>query len=84
MCGESNQGSPWLFLREIQRGVQWLEEIVPFFQTVYLPRSTLTMEDCFAEIGKQVKENLKNVNPIFGEIGSMMEDWIKAWNSFSD
>jgi hypothetical protein len=61
-------------LREIQRGVQWLEEIVPFFQIVHLPRSALTMEDCFAEIGKQVKENLKNGNPIFGEIGSMMED----------
>ena len=65
------------------KGVQWIEKIVPFFQTIHLPHSALTVEDCYVEIGRQVKENLKNADPIFGEIGSMMEDWIKAWKSVS-
>jgi len=76
-------GDPVANLEGDAKGAQWLEEVVPFFQTVRLPRSALTVEDCFVEIGKQVKENLKNADPIFGEIGSMMEEWIKAWKSVS-
>jgi len=67
-------------LREIQRVFNGLKRLC---HLVHLPHSALTVEDCFAEIGRQVKENLKNADPIFGEIGSMMEDWIKAWKLVS-
>eukprot|EP01018_Ginkgo_biloba_P006810 Gb_38716 [translate_table: standard] len=76
-------GDPMVSLRREFKGVQWLEEIVPFFQLIRLPRSALTVEDCYTEIGKQVKEKLKNVDPLFGEVGSSMENWIKAWKSVS-
>eukprot|EP00252_Welwitschia_mirabilis_P010727 TRINITY_DN2417_c0_g1_i1.p1 TRINITY_DN2417_c0_g1~~TRINITY_DN2417_c0_g1_i1.p1 ORF type:complete len:347 (+),score=33.24 TRINITY_DN2417_c0_g1_i1:358-1398(+) len=60
---------------------KFLEGIFPFFQSLRLPRSAFTVEDCFLEIGKQAKEKLKDVDPSFSEMGPAMEAWIQAWKS---
>ncbi|XP_057819862.2 probable UDP-arabinopyranose mutase 5 [Cryptomeria japonica] len=76
-------GDPMVSLSREYEGVKWLEEIVPFFQALRLPRTALTVEDCFAEIGKQVKDKFRNLDPLFSEVGTSMEDWAKAWKAAS-
>ncbi|KAK9919278.1 hypothetical protein M0R45_027885 [Rubus argutus] len=63
------------------RGVKLMEEVVPFFQSVRLPRSAVTAEDCVVEMAKTVKEELGKVDPMFSRASDAMAEWVKLWKS---
>lgn len=71
-------------LQHVPEGVQWLEQLLPFFQTLRFPRTAMSAEDCYLEIAKQLKEGkLNSVDPLFKHIGASMERWIRVWQSVS-
>ncbi|KAK9141111.1 hypothetical protein Scep_010792 [Stephania cephalantha] len=68
-------------LRKEWEGVKLMEEVLPFFQSVRLPRSAVTAEDCVLEIAGMVKERLGSVNPVFGGAADRMVEWIRLWKA---
>lgn len=68
-------------LKKEWEGVKLMEEVVPFFQSVRLPQSATTAEDCVVEMAKTVKEQLGKVDPMFSHAAEAMEEWVKLWKS---
>ncbi|XP_011084721.1 probable UDP-arabinopyranose mutase 5 isoform X2 [Sesamum indicum] len=66
-------------LKKEWEGVQLMEEVVPFFQSVRLSEAAVTAEDCIAEIAASVKEQLGRSNPMFARAAENMVEWIKLW-----
>lgn len=66
-------------LRKEWEGVKLMEEVVPFFQSLRLKRTTVKAEDCVVEIAKEVKEQLGKVDPVFGRAAEAMVDWVRLW-----
>ncbi|KAH7285015.1 hypothetical protein KP509_33G007800 [Ceratopteris richardii] len=71
-------------LQHVPQGVQWLERLLPFFQSLRFPRTAVTVQDCYLEIAKQIKDGkLNSLDPWFQHVGGLMESWIQIWNSHS-
>lgn len=68
-------------LRKEWEGVKLMEEVVPFFQTLRLKRTTVKAEDCVVEVAKEVKEHLGKVDPVFGRAAEAMVDWVRLWRA---
>lgn len=68
-------------LKKEWEGVKLMEEVVPFFQAVRLPRSAVTAEDCVVELAKIVKEQLGQSYPMFVHAAEAMVEWIKVWKA---
>ncbi|KAF1884120.1 hypothetical protein Lal_00046407 [Lupinus albus] len=66
-------------LKKEWKGVKLMEDIFPFFQSVSLPKSATTAEDCVVEMAKTVKEQLGKVDPMFSQAAEAMEEWVKLW-----
>ncbi|XP_044499841.1 probable UDP-arabinopyranose mutase 5 isoform X2 [Mangifera indica] len=77
----SDKGNPIESLKKEWAGVKLMEEVVPFFQSVRLPRTATTSEDCVVEIAKSVKERLGSVDPVFNHAADAMVQWVKLWKS---
>ncbi|KAJ4721482.1 Alpha-1,4-glucan-protein synthase [UDP-forming] [Melia azedarach] len=75
------KGNPIESLKKEWEGVKLMEEIVPFFQSVRLPRTAATTEDCLLEISKALKEQLKNSDPLFARAAEAMQEWVKIWKA---
>ncbi|KAK4436071.1 putative UDP-arabinopyranose mutase 5 [Sesamum alatum] len=73
------RGSAVESLKKEWEGVQLMEEVVPFFQSVRLSEAAVTAEDCVAEIAASVKEQLGRSNPMFARAAETMVEWIKLW-----
>lgn len=68
-------------LKREWEGVKLMEEVVPFFQSVRLPRTAVTAEDCVTEIAGMVKEQLGPLNPVFAGTADAMVEWVKLWKA---
>lgn len=68
-------------LKKEWEGVKLMEEVVPFFQSVRLPRSVVTAENCVVEMAKIVKEELGKSHPVFAHAAEAMEAWIDLWKA---
>ncbi|CAK8542491.1 unnamed protein product [Lathyrus sativus] len=68
-------------LKKEWEGVKLMEDVVPFFQSVRLSQSAITVEDCVVEMAKSVKEQLGKVDPMFSQAADAMEEWVKLWKS---
>ncbi|KAG5095754.1 hypothetical protein JHK84_051342 [Glycine max] len=68
-------------LKKEWEGVKLMEDVVPFFQSLRLPQSATTAEDCVVEMAKTVKEQLGKVDPMFSAAAEAMEEWVKLWKS---
>jgi reversibly glycosylated polypeptide / UDP-arabinopyranose mutase len=68
-------------LKKEWEGVKLMEDVVPFFQSVKLPQSATTPEDCVVEMAKSVKEQLGKVDPMFSKAADAMAEWVKLWKS---
>ena len=68
-------------LKKEWEGVKLMEDVVPFFQSVKLPQSATTAEDCVVEMAKAVKAQLGKVDPMFSQAADAMEGWVKLWKS---
>ncbi|KAH9300148.1 hypothetical protein KI387_011731, partial [Taxus chinensis] len=68
----SNASSAFVNLKKEINGIFWQEEIVPFFQSVKLPRDATTVEQCYLELAKQVKDKLSLIDPYFNKLADAM------------
>ena len=68
-------------LKKEWEGVKLMEEVVPFFQSVRLPRTATTAEACVVEMAKMVKERLGAVDPVFKRAADAMEEWVRLWKA---
>lgn len=68
-------------LKKEWEGVKLMEEVVPFFQSVRLPRTAVTVEDCVVEVAKMVRERLGAVDPVFKRAADAMDEWVRLWKA---
>ncbi|KAH7532779.1 hypothetical protein FEM48_Zijuj04G0058200 [Ziziphus jujuba var. spinosa] len=79
----SKASNPFVNLRKEYKGIFWQEEIIPFFQGVVLPKDCTTVQKCYVELSKQVKEKLSKVDPYFDKLADAMVTWIEAWDDLN-
>ncbi|CAL0317344.1 unnamed protein product [Lupinus luteus] len=79
-CKASN---PFVNLRKEYKGIFWQEDIIPFFQTLTLPKEATTVQKCYIELSKQVKEKLSKIDPYFDKLADAMVTWIEAWDELN-
>ncbi|PKA48608.1 putative UDP-arabinopyranose mutase 2 [Apostasia shenzhenica] len=72
-------GNAWESLKKEWKGVKLMEEIVPFFQSVKLPRTVATAEDCVIQIAAMVRGRLGPVDEVFSRAADAMEEWLRIW-----
>lgn len=70
-------------LKKEYKGIFWQEEIIPFFQAATLSKDSNTVQKCYIELSKQVKEKLGKVDPYFVKLADAMETWIQAWDELN-
>jgi len=61
----SKASNPFVNLKKEYKGIFWQEEIIPFFQSAVLPKDCTSVQKCYLELSKQVKEKLSKdeLNP---------------------
>ncbi|MBA0827304.1 hypothetical protein Goshw_013060, partial [Gossypium schwendimanii] len=77
----TDRGDPIASLKKEWEGVKLMEEVIPFFQSVRLPREATTVEECIIEVANAVKERLGSMDPVFARAAKAMLDWVKLWQS---
>uniref|UniRef100_A0A1D1YV03 Putative UDP-arabinopyranose mutase 5 n=1 Tax=Anthurium amnicola TaxID=1678845 RepID=A0A1D1YV03_9ARAE len=82
-CAGVDSGDAMASLRREWEGVKLMEEVVPFFQSVKLPRTAVIAEDCVIEIAKMVRERLGSSSAVFSKAADAMVEWVKLWELFS-
>ncbi|XP_031481279.1 probable UDP-arabinopyranose mutase 5 [Nymphaea colorata] len=68
-------------MERTMEGTSLLEVAVPFFQTMRLPQSAVTAEECIVEMAKLVREELGRADPSFARAADAMEEWVRLWRS---
>jgi len=79
----SKASNPFVNLRKEYKGIFWQEDIIPFFQNVVLPKECTTVQKCYIELSKQVKEKLSKIDPYFDKLADAMVTWIEAWDELN-
>ena len=80
----SKASNPFVNLKKEYKGIYWQEEIIPFFQATTLPKECFTVQQCYLELSKQVKEKLGKVDPYFDKLADAMVTWIEAWDELNN
>ncbi|GAV77626.1 RGP domain-containing protein [Cephalotus follicularis] len=68
-------------LKKEWEGVKQMEEVVPFFQSVRMPQTATTAEQCVVEMATRVKEQLGSVDTGFTRAAEAMIEWLKLWKA---
>jgi reversibly glycosylated polypeptide/UDP-arabinopyranose mutase len=79
----SKASNPFLNLKKEYTGIYWQEEMVPFFQSISLPKNCTTVQKCYAELSKQVRARLGKVDEYFNKLADAMLTWISAWDELN-
>ena len=79
----SKASNPFVNLKKEYKGIYWQEELIPFFQKVTLSKEAATVQQCYIEISKQVKEKLGKVDDYFNKLADAMVTWIEAWDELN-
>lgn len=79
----SKASNPFVNLKKEYKGLYWQEEIIPFFQSIVLPKECTTVQQCYIELSKLVKEKLGPVDPYFQKLGDAMVTWIEVWEELN-
>ncbi|KAJ8644037.1 hypothetical protein MRB53_005785 [Persea americana] len=78
---EEEGGSAMESLKREWDGVKLMEEVVPFFQSIRFPRTTVTAEQCVLEMAGMVKERLGPLDPVFERAAKAMVEWVQLWKT---
>ncbi|KAG8383024.1 hypothetical protein BUALT_Bualt05G0141100 [Buddleja alternifolia] len=79
----SKASNPFVNLKKEYKGIYWQEEIIPFFQSVKLPKECKTVQECYTELAKLVKGKLSSIDPYFTKLADAMVTWIEAWDELN-
>jgi len=75
----SKASNPFANLKNEYQGIYFQEEMIPFFESVRFPKEYTTIEQCYTELSKQVREKLGKVDPYYAKLADSMATWIEAW-----
>nr|GMD45990.1 alpha-1,4-glucan-protein synthase [UDP-forming] 2-like [Ipomoea batatas] len=75
--------NPFVNLKKEYKGIYWQEKLIPFFQSVALPKDCTTVQKCYLELAKQVKAKLTKVDDYFNKLADAMVTWIEAWDELN-
>ncbi|CAB4264808.1 unnamed protein product [Prunus armeniaca] len=70
-------------LREEYYGFFWQEELNPFFQSAVRTKACTTVQKCYIELSKQVKDELGRIDPYFLKLADAMVTWVGAWDELN-
>ncbi|KAL1218490.1 UDP-arabinopyranose mutase 3 [Cardamine amara subsp. amara] len=70
-------------LKREYEGIFCQEVGVPFLQSVVLPKECTSVQQCYLELAKQVKDTLGQVDPYFIKLADGMVTWIEAWDDLN-
>lgn len=79
----SKASNPFVNLKKEYKGIFWQEDIIPFFQQVQLSKDAVTVEQCYIELSKLVKEKLGSLDPYFVKLADAMVTWIDSWTELN-
>ncbi|KAL8231446.1 hypothetical protein R6Q57_001224 [Mikania cordata] len=79
----SKASNPFVNLKKEYKGIFWQEEMIPFFQDMILPKDCTTVQSCYKELGKQVKDKLGKIDPYFVKLADAMVTWVDAWDELN-
>ncbi|KAF9674347.1 hypothetical protein SADUNF_Sadunf10G0117900 [Salix dunnii] len=79
----SKASNPFVNLKKEYKGIYWQEDLIPFFQSAVLPKECVTVQQCYIELAKQVKEKLGKIDPYFIKLADAMVTWIEAWDELN-
>ncbi|KAL0855019.1 hypothetical protein Bca101_060171 [Brassica carinata] len=79
----SKASNPFVNLRKEYNGIFWQEEAIPFFQSLTLPKECTSVQQCYMELAKLVKEKLGKMDPYFIKLADGMVTWIEAWEELN-
>ncbi|OAY84161.1 Alpha-1,4-glucan-protein synthase (UDP-forming) [Ananas comosus] len=79
----SKASNPFVNLKKECNGTYWQEEIISFFQSAALPKECDTVQKCYTELAKQVREKLGKVDDYFNRLADAMVTWIEAWDELN-
>ncbi|KAG8366475.1 hypothetical protein BUALT_Bualt17G0083800 [Buddleja alternifolia] len=79
----SKASNPFVNLKKEYKGIYWQEDIIPFFQSLTLPKECTTVQHCYIELAKQVKTKLSSIDPYFTKLADAMVTWIEAWDELN-
>jgi hypothetical protein len=79
----SKASNPFVNLKKEYNGIFWQEELIPFLQSVALPKEATTVQKCYLELAKQVKAKLGKVDGYFLKLADAMVTWIEAWDELN-
>jgi len=80
----SKASNPFVNLKKEYKGIFWQEEIIPFFQAATLSKDCTSVQKCYIELSKQVKEKLGTIDPYFVKLADAMVTWIEAWDEINN
>ncbi|GAA0144778.1 mutase [Lithospermum erythrorhizon] len=68
-------------LKKEGQGVNLMEQVLPFFQSLSLSKEATTAEDCVKELAAAVKERLGQTDAGFAKTSETMLEWLKIWSA---
>ncbi|KAK4426950.1 UDP-arabinopyranose mutase 3 [Sesamum alatum] len=74
----SKASNPFVNLKKEFKGIYWQEEVIPFFQSITLPKDWTTVQKCYIELSKQFKAKLGKVDGYSNKLADAMITWIEA------
>ncbi|KAK1291364.1 UDP-arabinopyranose mutase 1 [Acorus calamus] len=74
----SKASNPFSNLKKEFKGIFWQEDMIPFFQTLKLPKDCNTSQKCYIELSKQVRAKLGKIDPYFNKLADAMVTWIRS------
>lgn len=80
----SKASNPFVNLKKEYKGIFWQEEIIPFFQAATLSKDCTSVQKCYIELSKQVKEKLGTIDPYFIKLADAMVTWVEAWDEINN
>jgi reversibly glycosylated polypeptide/UDP-arabinopyranose mutase len=80
MRSDAEAGKALESLKEWE-GVKIMDDVLPFFQSLKLSRTAITVEDCVKELASIVREKLGPKNAIFTKAADAMVEWNNLWKS---
>ena len=79
----SKASNPFVNLKKEYKGIYWQEDIIPFFQSIVLSKESMTVQQCYIELSKLVREKLGPIDPYFLKLADAMVTWIEAWDELN-
>lgn len=78
MRSDAEAGKALESLKEWE-GVKVMDDVLPFFQSLKLSRTAVTVDDCVKELAGVVREKLGPKNAIFTKAADAMVEWNNLW-----